>query len=219
VLRIEGGGATTTVAEAATDVGPLAVDGAGNVYFTTATRIFRIASGTGAVTHLAGTGVEGGGGDGGPALAAEFRAPHGLAIGADGALYVADTGNNRVRRIDLATGVINAFAAAEGPAGLSVGAGGALFVGELGGNRASRIDRSGARTVIAGTGTSGTSGDGGPATAARIDQPVDVVAVPDGTVFIVQSGATVASAALPLPARSRRWLAAKLGSPGCRMGG
>lgn len=190
VLRIEARAAATTVAEAATDVGPLAVDAAGNVYFTTATRIFRIASGTGAVTHLAGTGVEGGGGDGGPALAAEVRAPHGLAIGADGALYVADTGNNRIRRIDLSTGVIDAFASAEGPAGLSVGAGGALYVGELSGNRASRIDRNGARTVIAGTGTSGTSGDGGQATAARIDQPVEVLAAPDGTVFIVQSGAT-----------------------------
>ena len=86
VVRIEPGGSTTTVAEAASDVGPLAVDGVGNVYFTTATRIFRIQDGSGAVTHVAGSGVEGGGGDGGPALAAEFRAPHGLAIGADGAL-------------------------------------------------------------------------------------------------------------------------------------
>jgi DNA-binding beta-propeller fold protein YncE len=114
VLRIDRGGSTTTVAEAASDVGPLTVDGAGNVYFTTATQIFRIPGGSGAATHIAGSGVEGGGGDRGPALAAEFHAPHGLAIGADGALYVSDTGNNRIRRIDLSTGVIDAFAAAEG---------------------------------------------------------------------------------------------------------
>lgn len=190
VVRIEPGGGLSTIAVADSDVGPLAVDGAGNVYFTTAARIFRIDGGTGPVTHLAGTGVEGGGGDGGPALAAEFRAPHGLAIGADGALYVSDTGNNRVRRIDLARGIIDAFAPAEAPGGLSLGPGGALYVGEFGANRVSRIDPNGARTVIAGTGTSGTSGDGGPATAARLDQPADVVATPDGTVYIIQSGAT-----------------------------
>jgi hypothetical protein len=92
VVRVGSGGSTTTIADAGEDVGPLALDQSGNLYFSTVSRIFRIEAGTGAVSHYAGTGIRGGGGDGGPALAAELDAPHGLVVGPDGALYVADTG-------------------------------------------------------------------------------------------------------------------------------
>ena len=188
VVRVESGGAMTTIADAGEDVGPLALDSSGNLYFSTVSRIFRIESGTGAVTHYAGTGIRGGGGDGGPALAAELDAPHGLAVGADGALYVADTGNHRVRRIDPATRVITAFAAAVGPAGLAFGPGGVLYVAERDGQRVSRIDPTGAKTVVAGTGVRGGSGEGGPAVAAQVDEPFDVVPAPGGELFIVESG-------------------------------
>ena len=188
VVRVESGGSTTTIAEAGEDVGPLALDSSGNLYFSTVSRIFRIEGGTGAVTHYAGTGVRGGGGDGGPALAAELDAPHGLVVGADGALYVADTGNHRVRRIDPATRVITSFAAAVGPAGLGLGPGGVLYVAERDGQRVSRIDPSGAKTAVAGTGVRGGNGDGGPAVAAQLDEPFDVVPAPGGELFIVESG-------------------------------
>jgi hypothetical protein len=189
VVRVGSGGAMTTIADAGEDVGPLALDGAGNLYFGTVARIFRIDSGTGAVTAYAGTGTRGGGGDGGRALQAELNAPHGLVIGADGALYVADTGNHRVRRIDPATHVISAVAAGDGPAGLAVGSGGVLYVAERDGLRVSRIDPSGTKTLVAGTGVRGNSGNGGPATAARLDEPFDVVPTASGTLFILQSGA------------------------------
>jgi DNA-binding beta-propeller fold protein YncE len=189
VVRVESGGSTTTIADAGEDVGPLALDSAGNLYFSTVSRIFRIESGTGAVTHYAGTGIRGGRGDGGPALAAELDAPHGLVVGPDRALYVADTGNNRVRRIDPDTRVITAFAAAVGPAGLALGSGGVLYVAERDGQRVSRIDPTGAKTVVAGTGVRGGSGDGGPAAAAQVDEPFDVVPAPRGELFIVESGA------------------------------
>ena len=188
VVRVESGG-STTLTDAGEDVGPLALDSSGNLYFSTVSRIFRIEAGTGAVTHYAGTGIRGGGGDGGPALAAELDAPHGLVVGPDGALYVADTGNHRVRRIDPATRVITAFAAATGPAGLALGPGGVLYVAERDGQRVSRITPTGAKTVVAGTGVRGDRGDGGPAVAAQVDEPFDVVPAPGGELFIVESGA------------------------------
>jgi streptogramin lyase len=188
VVRVGSGGALTTIADAGEDVGPLAIDRAGNLYFSTVARIFRIDSGTGAVTPYAGTGTRGGGGDGGAALQAQLDAPHGLVVGADGALYVADTGNHRVRRIDPATHVIGTVATGVGPAGLAVGPGGVLYFAERDGLRVSRIDPSGTKTVVAGTGVRGRSGDGGPATAARLDEPFDVVATESGALFILQSG-------------------------------
>jgi sugar lactone lactonase YvrE len=188
VRRIDTARRMTTVAQTDSDIGPLAVDATGNVYFTTVTRIFRIEGGAGPVTHYGGTGVEGDAGDGGPALQAQFRAPHGLAVGADGALYVSDTGNDRIRRIDPTSRVVSAFAPARIPGGLGVGPDGALYVAASGVHSVLRIDRNGAATVVAGTGVSGSTGDGGPATAARLQEPFDVAVAADGTLFIVQTG-------------------------------
>jgi streptogramin lyase len=189
VVRVGPGGALTTLADAGEDVGPLAIDGAGNLFFGTVARIFRIDAGTGAVALYAGTGTRGGGGDGGPALQAELDAPHGLVVGADGALYIGDTGNNRVRRIDPATRMITTVATAVGPAGLALGPGGVIYVAERDGLRVSKIDPSGTKTLTAGTGVRGTTGDGGPATAARLDEPFDAVPV-GSSLYILQSGPT-----------------------------
>ena len=189
VVRVGSGGAMTTIADAGEDVGPLAIDAAGNLYFSTVARIFRIDGGTGAVVPYAGTGTRGGGGDGGPALQAEVDAPHGLVVGPDGALFVADTGNDRVRRIDPATRVITAYSAATRPAGLAFDADGDLYVAERDAYRVSRIDRTGTKAVVAGTGVRGNGGDGGPATAARLDEPFDVVTTASGTLLVLQSGA------------------------------
>ncbi|HEY8192863.1 MAG TPA: SMP-30/gluconolactonase/LRE family protein [Gaiellaceae bacterium] len=189
VVRVGTDGAMTTIADAGEDVGPVTLDGAGNLYFGTVARVFRIDALTGAVSAYAGTGTRGGGGDGGPALQAELDAPHGLVIGADGALYVGDTGNHRVRRIDSATHAISSVATGVGPAGLAVGPGGVLYVAERDGLRVSRIDASGAKTLVAGTGVRGNTGNGGPATAARLDEPFDVVPTASGALFILQSGA------------------------------
>ena len=189
VRRIAAARRVTTVAQAESDVGPLAIDPAGNVYFSTATRIFRIDGGNGPVTHYAGTGVEGRGGDGGPALQAEFRAPHGLVIGTDGALYVSDTDNNRIRRIDSTSRVITAFVPARAPGGLSVGPDSTLYVTEFEAHRVLRLDRTGNASVVAGTGARGFTCDGGPAIRARLDLPADTAAASDGTLYIVESGA------------------------------
>jgi streptogramin lyase len=190
VVRVASDGSPTTLADAGEDVGPIALDGAGNLYFSTVARIFRIDGSTGAVTPYAGTGIRGGGGDGGPALQAELNAPHGLVFGADGALYVGDTGNNRVRRIDSSTRVITTFATGDGPVGLAIGPDGALYFAEREGLRVSRVDTSGTKTLVAGTGVRGNTGDGGPATAATLDEPFDVVPAAGGVLYVLQSGAT-----------------------------
>lgn len=189
VLRFGAARRASTVVRLDTDVGPVATDAPGTVFFATSTRIFRIVGGTGLVEHIAGSGVVGNGGDGGPALAAQLDAPHGLAA-AGGALFFSDGGNDRVRRIDLVPGIITGVAPIVGPAGLALGADGSLFVCEARANRLLRIDPFGAVTVVAGTGTRRSTGDGGPATAAAIDTPTDVAVAADGTLHVLEGFAS-----------------------------
>ncbi len=186
VLRFDAARQRSVVAQMDAEVGPLAVDAAGNLFLATSTRIFRIPGGGGPVQHIAGTGVTGNSGDGGPALAAQFDAPHGLAV-IEGALLFSDGGNDRIRRIDLATGMISAVAPIVGPGGLAAGPDGSLYVCEVRMNRVRRFDRpssSGSSTVVAGTGVAGSTGDGGPATAATLVAPADVGVAADGTLFV-----------------------------------
>src|SRR6185503_18195613 len=96
------------------------VDAAGNAYVAErrGSRIRRIDAASGVATTIAGTGNISWGGDGGPATAAYLAYPDGIAVDASGNVYVSDTYNNRVRRIDAATGVINTVAG-NGTAGFS----------------------------------------------------------------------------------------------------
>ncbi len=88
----------------------LAVDGANNIYIAEGNRIRRVDALTGIITTVAGGGVAGFTGDGGPALAARLNGPWGIAVDEGGSLWVADNGNNRVRYIDLARGTIDSAA-------------------------------------------------------------------------------------------------------------
>ena len=140
------------------------------------------------VETVVGTGVKGFSGDGGPAGAARLNNPFGVARGPDGALYVCDVDNHRVRRVG-ADGTITTFAGGEargyagdgGPATaaaldqpyeLAWDAGGNLHFVELGNHCVRRVDaKTGAISTVAGTGKAGFAGDGGPAGRAQFNQP------------------------------------------------
>jgi NHL repeat-containing protein len=164
----------------------IAVDRQRNVYFTDRenNRVRRI-SADGKITTIAGIGGRQAlTGDGGPATKAHLAAPEGLAVTATGTVYIADAQNNRVRRITPG-GTITTYAGT-GTAGFSgdggpatwaqvdlpydvaVDAAGNVYIADLGNNRVRKVSPAGTITTIAGTGGSGYSGDGGPATAARV---------------------------------------------------
>jgi streptogramin lyase len=172
--RIDTAGALTTIAEADGDIGPVAAARGGDVYYSTSRQIFRLTGGAGPPVRVAGSGAEGGGGDGGPALSAQFSAPHGLAIAGDGALLVSDAGNDRVRRIDLSTGVITAFAQVGTPHGIDVAADGTVYVVDSRENRVVRLSSSGARIGFVGP---------------VFGLPYDVEVAAGGVAYVLEAGA------------------------------
>ena len=166
-------------------------DNAGNLVFVDmgAQAIRRVDARTGRIATIAGNGEAGFGGDGGLAVEASFRQPHSIEIDADGAIYVADIGNHRLRRIDPTTGIVETFAGTgeaaptidgadigrtplNGPRTLAFDGRGDLFLTLREGNAVYRIDRAG-RTIhhIAGTGKPGYTGDGGDAKSADLAGP------------------------------------------------
>jgi DNA-binding beta-propeller fold protein YncE len=168
-------------------------------------RVRRVDLATGTITTFAGTGVAGFAGDGGPASAAQLNTPRFLAV-ASGYLYVSDSGNNRVRRVDLATATITTFAGTGvagfagdgGPASaaqlntprfLAV-ASGYLYISDSGNNRVRRVDlATGTITTVAGTAAAGFAGDGGPATAAQLKTPYGVAVDPGNQyLYIADTG-------------------------------
>ena len=200
IVTVAGGG--TDDGLPATQVGlygisGLAFDGAGNLYVAeSAANLVRRIDTDGTIRTLAGTGGGGFAGDGSVAVRATLQTPWGIAVDATGNVYIADRANDRVRRIDVATGIITTIAGGgpdradhtiDGPADSSVLKGpmglwldgNDLYVTESGynGNRIRRLDLA-AKTIvtIAGAldGTPGFSGDGGPALDALIASPVAV---------------------------------------------
>ncbi len=168
----------------------LALDGSNNLYIadTQNHRIRKLNLTTGQISTMAGNGTQGYSGDGGPATAAAIDSPAGLAVDANQNLYLADTHNHRIRKISAATGRITTIAGASAgfsgdngtasaarfslPHGLSIDGAGNLYIADTANHRIRRIDATtGAITTIAGDGTQGFSGDGGPATAASLDSP------------------------------------------------
>jgi NHL repeat len=169
--------------------------------------IRRVDGRTGLITTLAGTGVKGFAGDGGPAARAQFREPNDCFLDGHDGLLVADVTDWRIRRIDLVTGIITTFAGTGrptdrslahssgdgGPAVKAVLAGaravcvdgrGNVYVCEREGNVIRNIDSGGIITTVAGTGAKGYSGDGGPPRQATLNGPKGLRCDPLGNLLI-----------------------------------
>lgn len=148
-------------------------------------------------------GVRGYFGDDGPALDAKLSSPYGFALSPDGGYYIADSYNNRIRRVDP-DGVITTVAgngdrgysgdggpAVEAmlfsPSDVAVGADGSLYIADKYNSRIRRVSPSGTITSVAGTGIQGDSGDGGLAIQAMLDRPNGVTLGQDGSLYIVDT--------------------------------
>ena len=168
----------------------IAPDGALLVADSYNQRIRRIDPKTGVITTVAGSGVADFNGDGLPALETHLDQPVAVACAPNGDIYIADTMNNRVRRVDHVTGLVTTVAgdgevAEEGPIGdggpataahlfmpsdIALAPNGDLYIADMHHNRIRRVDaRSHVITTVAGTGAFADNGDGGPATAASLE--------------------------------------------------
>src|SRR5581483_7248067 len=180
------------------------------------------------VNTVAGNGTTGFSGDGGKATAAKLANPQTLAVAADGSFYIADTGNNRVRRVGL-DGMITTVAGNGGPrgsgeireqrqehrgqterqarlssapgdggpaaqaevnfpTGIAIGRDGSLYIAETGAHRVRKVSPGGTISTVAGTGSSGFSGDEGPATDAELQTPTGLAVGHDGFLYIADTG-------------------------------
>ena len=197
----DGGPATGAMLDGPSDVG---IDGFGNLFIADGNRIRRIDAATGVITTIAGTGVQGFSGDGGPASAAELWNAAGVAIDGLGNVYVSDSYNSRVRRIDATTGVIDTIA---GDGGFGeTGSGGPAVDAELqfpnsiviaadsavlfvSGSYLHRIDpATGILTTLAGSGGGSGNGDGGPAGESTLSRPSGVALDRAGDIYIADAG-------------------------------
>ena len=179
----------------------VAVDSGGNLYIAD-TYNFRIRKVSGgAITTVAGTGIGGYSGDGGAATSAQLAGAYGVAVDSGGNLYIADTSNNRVRKVS--NGVITTvagngtagFSGDNGPAtsallnqpqGVAVDTAGNLYIADLNNNRIRKVSN-GTFSTIAGNGAGGYSGDNGPATSAQLYEPYGVAADGAGNLYIADT--------------------------------
>ncbi|MDQ6783085.1 MAG: hypothetical protein M3063_06530 [Actinomycetota bacterium] len=202
----DGGAATAATLEAPYGV---AVDQAGNVYIADqfANVIRKVTSATGIITTVVGDpgGASGFGGDGGSAASALLASPQDVVVDGAGNLYIDDSGNQRVRKVTAATGNISTVAgngttgfsgdggpavsaALNNPGGLVLDGAGDIFISDTGNQRIRKVTAStGIINTVAGNGSAGFSGDGGPATVAQLNNPEGVTLDSSGNLYLADT--------------------------------
>jgi len=179
----------------------IAVDAWGNLYIAdSATDRIRKVDTNGIITTVAGCSYTGYSGDGGPAIQAWLNNPTGIAVDAWGNLYIADQGNNVVRKVDT-SGIITTvagngrygYSGDGGPAtearlvqpySVCIDISGNFYIADRVGHRIRKVDTSGIITTVAGNGYAGYKGDGGPASMAMVNWPVSVDVDTSGSLYI-----------------------------------
>jgi uncharacterized protein (TIGR03437 family) len=186
----------------------IAVDASGDLFIAdTSNNLIRKVSSSGIITTVAGGGNPPypSDGDGGPATSASLKNPSGIGVDTSGNLFIADTGDNLIRKVS-ANGIITTVAGGGNPAypsvgdggpaisaslsypgGIAVDASGNLFIADTYDQRIRKVSASGMITTVAGNGSLGFSGDGGPATSASLNHPSDISTDASGNLFITDS--------------------------------
>jgi streptogramin lyase len=182
----------------------LALDGKGKLYIADVAdqRVRVLDLESGAIETFCGTGRKQHSGDGGLFGKASLFGPRAVHVGPDGNVYICEREGNSIRKVDLESGIITTVAGTgkrgysgdggpaaqatfNGPKELDVDAAGNIYVVDTENHAIRRIDaQTGIVTTVAGDGTGGSTGDGGPATRGRLDRPHGVVVGPDGTMYI-----------------------------------
>jgi len=198
----------------------LAVDAGGNLYIAdTYNSVIRmVAAATGIITTVAGS-AAGYTGDGGPATWAGLKMPTGVAVDSAGNMFIADQGHNAIRKVTAATGIITtvagngvpgysgdggpaALAQLNQPSGVAVDSAGNLYIADQGNSAIRKVTlATGVITTIAGNGSVGFRGDGGPTSAAQLANPFGVATGPAGHVYVSDTMNNRVRA-LPMPAVS-----------------
>jgi uncharacterized protein (TIGR03437 family) len=199
-----GDGGPATSAELA-GPGGVAVDSAGDIFIADgANNRIRMVTPGGIITTVAGNGARGYSGDGGPATSALLWGPTGIVLDHKGNVFIADSGNNRIRMVSpggvvttVAGNGTHGYSGDGGPAtnaslnlpwSVAVDNAGNLFIADSGNNRVRQVAPGGTITTVAGNGMAGYSGDGGPATNAKLQYPYGVTVDSAGKLFIADSG-------------------------------
>jgi trimeric autotransporter adhesin len=205
-----GDGGPATKAELGGAYG-VAVDSAGNLYIADPYnyRVRKVSAATGVITTVAGNGTLGYSGDGGPATKAEFTGSLNIAVDSASNLYIVDLDYCVIRKVSAATGLITTvvgngtqgYSGDGGPAtkaelggayGAAVDSAGNLYIADTDNQRIRKVSAAtGVITTVAGNGTQGYSGDGGPATKAELNFPVGVAEDSAGDLYIGDPGSNV----------------------------